>query len=87
MGGLGSRAAQTRELIPRVAAASSVNEPNALMQLARAAIRVTSLGRCAESPLCRRQNVSRPPNWNEREPLAPVIRPKSALLMRSSGLL
>ena len=33
------------------------------------------------------QKVSRPPNWNVREPLAPVIRPKSTSLMRSSGLL
>ena len=34
-----------------------------------------------------RQKVRRPPNWKERVPPAPVIRPKSALLMRSSGLL
>jgi hypothetical protein len=31
--------------------------------------------------------VNRLLNWNEREPLAPVIQPKSALLMRNSGLL
>src|SRR4029453_2685482 len=35
----------------------------------------------------RRQNVNRLLNWNLREPPAPLIRPNSELLIRSSGSL
>ena len=61
----------------------SPREANAPQQILKPLVAVQWI----ETTVHGRQNVNRLLNWNLREPPAPLIRPNSELLIRSSGSL